>query len=297
MFAQLLKTDDIILHPIMRLYYRHKYGAKGVVYMLHRVGRHNSSGIVSNENLKVTPGRLEQVIRSYRKQGFDFLSLDQLYDTLHGIRKQKNPFLVFTMDDGYIDNYTEAYPVFKKYNIPFCIYVATDFPDNKAFLWWYALEDYLKGEDNKDEKFAKLRAEILSLPKENFINNVQNLLFDYNLDVEKYIQKESMTWDQIVELSKDPLCTIGGHTVSHPAFKTLSEEDIMKEITNGCRIIEQHIQKPVNHFSYPYGSLNEVAEREYKITEQYGFKTIVTTLQGVVTPYTNINRIPRYMLY
>jgi peptidoglycan/xylan/chitin deacetylase (PgdA/CDA1 family) len=35
--------------------------------------------------------------------------------------RQKN--VVFTLDDGYADNFINAYPIFKKYNIPFCIYV------------------------------------------------------------------------------------------------------------------------------------------------------------------------------
>ena len=47
------------------------------------------------------------------------------------------------MDDGYLDNYENAYPIFKKHQIPFAIFVATDFPDKKAVLWWYVIEELI----------------------------------------------------------------------------------------------------------------------------------------------------------
>ena len=47
------------------------------------------------------------------------------------------------MDDGYLDNYENAYPIFKKHHIPFAIFVATDFPDKKAVLWWYVIEELI----------------------------------------------------------------------------------------------------------------------------------------------------------
>lgn len=42
--------------------------------------------------------------------------------------------MVFTMDDGYKDNYTNALPIFKKYNVPYTIFVTTNFPDRQAIL-------------------------------------------------------------------------------------------------------------------------------------------------------------------
>ena len=51
--------------------------------------------------------------------------------------------IVFTLDDGYLDNYTNALPIFIKYNVPFTIYITTSFPDHKFTMWWYALEDII----------------------------------------------------------------------------------------------------------------------------------------------------------
>ena len=76
----------------------------------------------------------------FKKLDYEIISLDQLYERLLHNSIEK-PFVCFTFDDGYVDNYEIAYPVLKKHNIPFAIYVTTSFPDNTAILWWYILED------------------------------------------------------------------------------------------------------------------------------------------------------------
>jgi len=52
--------------------------------------------------------------------------------------------VLITFDDGYLDNYTYAYPVLKKYAIPATIFLATDFISQKAWLWSNKLEFILK---------------------------------------------------------------------------------------------------------------------------------------------------------
>ena len=92
--ANLLQSNRVMLHPVMRLYYKYKFGTKGIVYMLHRVGDLDKNGIPINENMKVSPQCLEKIIVSYRKQGFDFLSVDELYQVLIKEKPQHKPFVV-----------------------------------------------------------------------------------------------------------------------------------------------------------------------------------------------------------
>ena len=54
---------------------------------------------------------------------------------------KKKKFAVLTFDDGYTDSFDVIYPIFKKYQLPFGVYVVTDFPDRETILWWYMLED------------------------------------------------------------------------------------------------------------------------------------------------------------
>ena len=86
-------------------------------------------------------------------------SMTQLLKTLSEKKDIHKPFVCFTMDDGYLDNYTKALPVFERYQVPFAIFVSTDFIDKKAILWWDTLEDLILTNDvkyNSSKKYERI---------------------------------------------------------------------------------------------------------------------------------------------
>ena len=290
-------------------------GTLGVVLMLHRVAEYDKSRLVPNEDLKVSPAFLQKTIDKYRKAGFAFLSLDEVYDIIIGKNKIDKPFVAFTLDDGYLDNYTTAYPIFKRNHIPFCIFVATDFPDRKAILWWITIEDLIlsnekielsdgstyscKTYQQKWDTFRLIREKILKLDKGRLLISLQELFSSYNIDWLEPIQEMGMTWDNIKELGKEPLCTIGGHTMSHPPFIPLTLDEIKVEIDGGIEKLKSVIDYDIHHFAYPYGSINEDGEREYEFLKSFNFKTVFVSFGGVITKddNNNLTHLPRFMLH
>ena len=111
----------------------------GAIFMLHHVNPEKPSRFEPNRILKVTPQFLELVIRQVRQSGFEIVSLDEAHFRLiegdYG-----TPFVCFTFDDGYRDNLEHAYPIFKRHNLPFAVYIPTDYADGRGDLWWLALE-------------------------------------------------------------------------------------------------------------------------------------------------------------
>ena len=147
-------------------------GASGLVYMLHHVTEKNPNGIPTNEDLKVSPAFLEKIILAYQAKGFSFISLDELSVILSSSQKHKRPFIAFTIDDGYLDNYTHALPIFERHQVPFAIFVAIDFIDQKAVLWWDVLEELVLHNDVIHSKkngtpFASLEKTYSSMTKVN----------------------------------------------------------------------------------------------------------------------------------
>lgn len=302
-------------YPLLNFFYR-QYGkgknAKGVVFMLHRVSERINGHIPNNEHLKISPEFLEKVIVKYKNEGFSFLSLDQLYDVIAGKSSINKPFVCFTMDDGYLDNYENAYPIFKKYNIPFAIFVATDFPDKKAILWWYVIEDLILHSkeiqlsdgskykcatfQEKWDTFRYIREKVLLLNQRNIVNELNRLFADYQLDWLAPIQGLSMSWEQVKILTQEPLCTIGGHTISHVALNQLSMDDLDREVTNGINIIESHTDYEPTYFAYPYGSEKENGEREYNYIRKSDIKMAFVSYGGLVYTESQLEQIPRIML-
>ena len=290
-----------------------KDGAMGVIYMLHHISDKDPKRIPTNEDLKVSPFFLEKIIQNYQKKGFDFISLDKLHTLLLSEEKTVRPFVVFTIDDGYLDNYTNALPVFEKYHVPFAIFVATDFVDKKAILWWDSLEDLIMTHDevivNTGERyscrtyqerwdtFRILREKILNLDQNRLEKELVSLFSAYEIDWYAPIKNKGMSWDQIRELSHHPLCTIGGHTISHPALSMLPLEDARKEIKDGIAKIEHQTQNNVYYFAYPYGTPNEIGEREFQIVKDLGVKMAFMAHQGCVSSINKVlTHLPRVYL-
>lgn len=304
-------------YPLLNPYLRKKVmdnGVLGVVLMLHRVTKYDKTRLVPNEDLKVSPAFLQKAIDKYRKAGFAFLSLDEVYDVITEKVKIDKPFIAFTLDDGYLDNYTTAYPIFKQNNVPFCIFVATDFPDKKAILWWITIEDLIltnekivlsdgstyicKTYQQKWDTFRLIREKILYLDQSNLLTLLQELFANYQINWLAPIQRMAMSWENIAVLGKEPLCTIGGHTVSHPAFIPLSLEKIKTEIDEGIQRLHSVIDYDIHHFAYPYGSIKEDGEREYEFLKSFAFRTAYVSFGGVITKndINNLTHLPRFML-
>ena len=302
-------------YPLLNSFYR-QYGkgknAKGGVLMLHRVSERILGHIPNNEHLKISSEFLERVIVKYKKAGFSFISLDQLYDIISGKGNLDKPFICFTMDDGYLDNFDNAYPIFKKHQIPFAIFVATDFPDKKAVLWWYVIEELILNSteiqlsdgskytcqtfQEKWDTFRYIREKILLLDQRNIVKELNELFSSYNLDWYAPIQTLSMSWEQVKTLTQEPLCTIGSHTVSHVALNKLSMGDLDNEIINGIDFIKSHTGFKPSYFAYPYGSEKENGEREYNYIRNSDIKMAFISYGGYVYSDTQLERVPRFML-
>jgi biofilm PGA synthesis lipoprotein PgaB len=67
-------------------------------------------------------------------------------------------------------------------------------------------------------------------------------------------KRSSITWEQLKEMAEDPLVTITSHSVTHPKdLRTLSDDELSKEIIESKQILEKELGKPIIYFTYPEG--------------------------------------------
>jgi peptidoglycan/xylan/chitin deacetylase (PgdA/CDA1 family) len=210
---------------------------------------------------------------------------------------------VVTFDDGYSDNLTHALPVLKKHDVPFTVYVSTNFPDGKAVLWWDLLEDLLlerntieiktgsehhrfncASMEEKEDTFEAIRSIIIGFGERDFLPRVEEIFKGLGVDIYSKAVELALRWEQVTELAKEPLVTIGAHTVNHYALKELPEDRAVYEVTESKKKIEAHIGKEVDHFAYPYGGPGHMGAKDLDIMKKYGFKTAVTTIPGNIFP-------------
>ncbi|WP_104748036.1 polysaccharide deacetylase family protein [Helicobacter cetorum] len=107
--------------PFMQKY----YAGLGAIFMLHNVLK-TQEKIKFGDNMNVSQKFLESFIKRLQIKGFSFLGIDELCENLIKEKRMKKA-VVFSLDDGYKNTYTNAYPLFKAYNVPFVVFVATKF--------------------------------------------------------------------------------------------------------------------------------------------------------------------------
>lgn len=73
--------------------------------------------------LGVSPEAFEKQMRFLRRHNYNIITLEELVNLVAGKNKIPRKTVAITFDDGYLDNYANAYPVLKKYNIPAAIFV------------------------------------------------------------------------------------------------------------------------------------------------------------------------------
>ena len=114
-------------------------GGVGLIFTLHHVRPARKDSFQPNRLLEITPQFLEGAIERLRARGVELVTMNEVYRRLSQ-HDYTNRFAAFTFDDGYKDNLEHAYPIFRRYGLPFAIYVPTDFPDGAGDLWWLSLE-------------------------------------------------------------------------------------------------------------------------------------------------------------
>src|SRR5262249_10543109 len=84
----------------------------------------------------VSPRRFEQDLAYLSKAGYHTISLDTYMDALQKGAALPDKPIILTFDDGYRDNYDNAFPLLKKYGMTGTFYIVTGRVGNKNFVTW-----------------------------------------------------------------------------------------------------------------------------------------------------------------
>ena len=289
----------------------------GAILTLHHVRPPRPDRFQPNRLLEVTPQFLEDVVRLLRRSRLDLVSLDEMHRRLvEGDVGRR--FVCITVDDGYRDTLQWAYPIFKRHEVPFAVYIPTTFPDRLGELWWLAIEAVVARNtrislliDGKEEGFDcatvaekrhlfnQLYGWVRGFASEDDLRSaVRDLSARYQVDIGSFCQELCMSWDELAELAADPLVTIGAHTVNHVMLAKVPDKTARSEMEMSRSVIEAALGVRPDHQSYPVGDSTAAGPREFRTAAELGFKTAVTTRPGVLFPEhrAHLTALPRISL-
>jgi poly-beta-1,6-N-acetyl-D-glucosamine N-deacetylase len=86
--------------------------------------------------------------------------------------------------------------------------------------------------------------------------------------------RSHVSWQQLKEMSADPLVTIASHSVTHPNDLTVFTDDKLKiEIKESKRILEAQLGIPIRYFTYPVGKYDK---RVADLVRETGYQGALT---------------------
>ena len=206
------------------------------------------------------------------KKHYNVISLNELIVCL----KEKQAFperaVLFTFDDGFMNNYKYAFPLLKKYNLPAAIFLTVDYIGTEKLLWFdelylltkQALEsdsgviENIFGRnglpDNITELYPFLSEKLKRLTYEECQNKISSFRSRIDPDFDLVGKKfRLLDWDQVHEMKDSGLIEFGVHTATHRILSELPTDEWEREIVDPKAKLSKILDCEISSFCYPNG--------------------------------------------
>ncbi len=259
-----------------------------IILMYHRVLDDSSRDKEYGQSgISISQNSFKQQM-SFLTKHYKPISLESLIYLLRNDRLPPKKSVVITFDDGWLDNYQNAYPVLKKHRIPATIFLSTDFIDTDKLFWFLQINILLTEGNISPITLINIVKRVNEMNERN--KSVKNLIWQElnrtGTNVDKFMEivkkldsktiqklidemiKESdisfnhwaerrwvLSWNEANEMAQNGI-DFGSHSCSHRILTLLNSSEVMEELTRSKNIIEEKIGKKIESFSYPNGDYN-----------------------------------------
>ncbi len=262
--------------------------------------KNTRNGIENHQGKHVLIEKFEKQIQ-FLKKNYHLLSLQEWVRSCRESKKMPKRSVILTLDDGYRSNYTLAFPVLKKYDVPATVFVSTAFVEERVPLWpdrlEYALNKGPARSGNPFEFETGFRLQLKQMPPGQRLRAVEEIenqsgrRLDFREETPAIYQP--LQWSEVLEMLKSGLVTIGSHTHTHPILTRCSPEDMKTELQFSKNIIEKQTGEPCRLFCYPNGGPGDFNAATKSLLQATGYECGLTTAEGFNTPRTDFYELKR----
>jgi peptidoglycan/xylan/chitin deacetylase (PgdA/CDA1 family) len=234
----------------------------------HRISNQRFDPLLMNLPVPMFEAQLQYLRRHYLP-----VSLDEAVAALSAGCTLPPETVVLTFDDGYRDNYINAFPLLKKYQMRATVFLTAGAIDTGDMLWYDRVAAIIRAGDrtmvdlrdfgftayplNTIEEKARAIRRITSRMKYRLPAERQALIaaLARQLQVDALVQDPDaalLTWDEIREMQRGGV-SFGSHGMHHTILTVMSAAEAVAEIRSAKQLIEEKLQTPVEYFAYPNG--------------------------------------------
>lgn len=282
---------------------------KAFVLMYHRI-----LNSVQDEAPYVQPGMyvLASTFRShleYLKNTYEVIPLQELVDRVQNRQEIRNCCAI-TLDDGWLDNYVNAFPIIRELNLPVTIFLATEFIGTDRLFWPEELTLFLDKLDCENvsslhplmKKLLRHLESVDMRPDDLFNAAIEALKTwppEERQQLLSFIRKNRnqtlpnrklMNWDEARKMQASGLVSFGVHTANHVLLDQISLQEAENEILAARQAIKNSIGVEPSLFSYPNGNYTPDVQL---LLKKHGYAGAVITRRGRLGKQSDLFEIPR----
>ncbi|HVF89854.1 MAG TPA: polysaccharide deacetylase family protein [Blastocatellia bacterium] len=248
----------------------------------------------------------------FARRNFDIVSFRDLRQCETEGRAWPERGLIVTFDDGYSDNYSNAFPVLEEMGIPATIFLTTSHIGQKKLFWWDQIAYSVKQASRRSIHYPELSSEPVSLASAADRRRAIGMILDYvkeipeetrlrfqdrlyrDLDArvpDAFADRMHLSWDEVRAMSARGI-DFGSHTMTHPILSNVTGEQLEEEVSASKKAIEQNTGKEVLAFAYPAGRVSRFNKIVQEAVARAGYAYAVSYEEGLALQ----NHSDRYRL-
>lgn len=282
------------------------------IFMLHRIERGNSG-----RGQPIT--HIRRCLRHLRKSGYHPLRLDEYAALLRNGDTVPDRSVIFTVDDGFVDQIVLGGEVFSHYDVPLTCFVVTDFLDGKIWPWFEQVHYIIQQTalltlslPTPDGNFVELNCSTVDkkraairIMKDRIKNCDQGGIYSH---IEKYYvlaeierpsgvpsEYEPASWEDASRFARRGH-EIAAHTKTHRVLSRLSDSESRSEIIGSIARLREMGHSSLGSFAYPNGRHCDYNQREIDILKEVGIQCAVNAVAEHALHYSPMYHLPRFPL-
>lgn len=239
-------------------------------------------GLITSK--QVFEHQMEIIAREFRH-----VTLQEAIAWLDGRAPIAPSAVLVTFDDGWVDTYTNAFPVMKELGVPGVVFLATGLVDTDSRQWADAAYECIAAQSGPDtasrelDRLKSVRSAVLS----EFLSRFCTLVPSRSESC------SNLTWSQVEEMAAHGF-EFGSHTRSHLILPNEPEDEVISEIRLSADDLSARLGCRPAAFAYPDGQYNK---RTVEFVQDAGYAVAFTTDEGLVTRGSARCALPRLCIH
>jgi peptidoglycan/xylan/chitin deacetylase (PgdA/CDA1 family) len=293
-----LATPVLASRPVSALATRY-FGIGIPIFMVHRIENDDQSiSGISQEHLR-------SCLRYLVDEGYCFLSLESIIQSLRNREPLPEKAVVFTMDDGYLDQARFASPIYLEFNCPVTFFVITGMLEQKLWPWDAQVAWIIENSKNSVIEVS-LSDEVIHMDIDNALkkrlarHRIRDLMKEMDAELTHAsicklahaagtpvpeaapVPYQALNWEMARDLEKKGI-RFAPHSRTHRILAKLGRDAAESEIRGSWETMTSNLLRPLKVFCYPTGRQLDFGPREIDILKNEGFLGAVSTIPGYIT--------------